>query len=110
VLRRLKFDAASLPKKVMLIFALSYTTAILETWSISAYPHYWYPSLQVMLTVGSAFYSLFFLVTYPMFQAFWGNNNPTPLQSTCFNALASCTLIYFAYETWTAVVGESAYV
>ncbi len=128
-----------------MILGLAYATAILETGTIAGYPHYAYPSLRVMLVVGSAFYSLFFLVTYPMFHAFWARESTQPVWDVFTNALASCTLvrlcfltfnrrsfhfvlsasskerwltrpfrttlpkIYFAYESWTAVLGESVY-
>ncbi len=94
-----------------MVVALAYTTAILETWSISAYPHYWYPSLRTMLLVGSAFYSLFFAVTYPLFFHLWGRRRPSPrpLYDTVVNACACCTLIYFAYEAWTTILGSSVY-
>lgn len=40
LMRRLNFASLSLPAKVALVAAMAYITAILETSSISFYPHY----------------------------------------------------------------------
>ena len=46
---------------------LAFVTAFTETWTISGFPYYTYPDFYSMLTKGSAFYGVFFVVTYPMF-------------------------------------------
>ena len=53
LMRRLGYGALSVPGKGALVVAMSYTTALLETWSISAFPHYTYPDFSKMLTIGS---------------------------------------------------------
>lgn len=52
---------------VISVITLAFVTAFMETWTISSFPYYTYPDLSSMLTKGSAFYGLFFVITYPMF-------------------------------------------
>lgn len=51
----------------MFVLLLAFVTAFMETWTISGFPYYTYPDLVSMLTTGSAFYGIFFIVTYPVF-------------------------------------------
>lgn len=39
----------------------------METASISAFPYYSFKDVEMMYTLGSAFYGIYFLVSYPMF-------------------------------------------
>lgn len=52
---------------VIFVAKLAFVTAFTETWTISGFPYYTYPDLYSMLTKGSIFYGVFFLVTYPTF-------------------------------------------
>ena len=58
--RRLAFEAAS-------IVAMSYLTAFMETLTISGFPYYSFEDRDMAYTVGSAFYGIYFLVSFPMF-------------------------------------------
>lgn len=49
------------------VAGLAFGTAFVETWTISGFPYYTYPDLSTMLTKGSTFYGVFFVVTYPWF-------------------------------------------
>ena len=49
------------------VSVLAFSTAFMETWTISGFPYYTYPDLGTMLTKGSAFYGIFFVVTFPWF-------------------------------------------
>ncbi len=49
------------------IVCVAFSTAFIETWTISGFPYYTYPDFYSMLTKGSLFYSIFFMVTYPWF-------------------------------------------
>lgn len=79
------------PKLLVQVFAMAYITAVMEAWTISAFPHYVsargitgetrfsadsthifslsqrYPDMRTMLVYGSAFYSLMFMVTFPAY-------------------------------------------
>ncbi len=52
---------------VVAVMAIAFCTAFLETLTISSFPYYTYPDFSAMLTKGSAFYGVFFVVTYPWF-------------------------------------------
>lgn len=51
------------------IFAFSYFTAFMETLTISAFPYYYFPPeiKSSVYTIGSAFYGLYFIVSFPLF-------------------------------------------
>lgn len=51
-----------------LVFALSYATAFAETLTISGFPYYAFEDRNMAYTVGSVFYGIYFLVSFPMFQ------------------------------------------
>ena len=82
--------------------AQAYSTAVLEAWSISAFPGYTYPDLDAMLTVGSAFYSLFFLCSYPMF---WMMQPADSLWSSCVQGLACAMLVMMLGDGWRIGLG-----
>lgn len=52
---------------VSVIVVFSYFTAFMETLSISAYPDWRFEDRYSVYTVGSAFYGIYFLVSYPAF-------------------------------------------
>lgn len=49
------------------IFAFSYFTAFMETLTISSFPYYSFQDRDMAYTVGSAFYGLYFIVSFPVF-------------------------------------------
>lgn len=53
---------------VVLVF--SYFTAFMETLTISSYPYYAFEDRNMAYTVGSAFYGIYFLVSFPAFFEF----------------------------------------
>ena len=46
---------------------MAYLTAFLETFTISGFPYYSFENRDMAYTVGSAFYGIYFLVSFPMF-------------------------------------------
>lgn len=52
---------------VVWTLALSYVVAFLETFSIAAFPYYTFADRGKVYTVGSAFYALYLIVSFPMF-------------------------------------------
>ncbi|EGD74228.1 hypothetical protein PTSG_06238 [Salpingoeca rosetta] len=89
LLRKIDFwsPRRSLLWRGLVVFAMAYTTAILEAWSISAFPHYVYPDAFVMYAYGSAFYAMMFLVTFPAFSTL-DETKPQPLSYYVTHALA----------------------
>ena len=51
----------------MSIVTFSYFTAFMETLTISSYPYYSFEDRNMAYTVGSAFYGIYFLVSFPAF-------------------------------------------
>ena len=52
------------------IVVLSYFTAFMETLTISSFPYYSFEDRDMAYTVGSAFYGIYFLVSFPAFLEF----------------------------------------
>lgn len=55
---------------VSVVVVLSYFTAFMETLTISSFPYYSFEDRHTAYTVGSAFYGIYFLVSFPAFFAF----------------------------------------
>ena len=55
---------------VAVIVVFSYFTAFMETLTISSYPYYTFHDRHMAYTVGSAFYGIYFLVSFPAFYFF----------------------------------------
>ena len=46
---------------------MSYITAFMETLTISGFPYYEFEDRNMAYTIGSAFYGIYFLFSFPMF-------------------------------------------
>ena len=46
---------------------MSYTTAFMESLTICGFPYYKFENVHMAYTLGSAFYALYFVVSFPMF-------------------------------------------
>jgi len=88
---------------------MGYMTAYLEAWSITSFPHYSYPDADAMLGVGSGFYALHFLVSFPMYvelhRAHASGEMWDMWQVFC-HALAASMLILTFYEVWRLTIGR----
>lgn len=49
------------------VLAFSYFTAFMETLSISSFPYYSFADRYLAYTIGSAFYGIYFLISFPVF-------------------------------------------
>ena len=54
---------------ILLICVMSYITAFMETLTISGFPYYSFEDRDMAYKVGSAFYGIYFLFSFPMFFA-----------------------------------------
>ena len=52
-----------------MIGAMAYTTAFMESLTICGFPYYSFKDRDMAYTLGSAFYGIYFLVSFPMFLA-----------------------------------------
>ncbi|CAM9397803.1 unnamed protein product [Pylaiella littoralis] len=55
---------------VVLVGVMSYAVAFTETLTISGFPYYTFEDRDMAYVVGSAFYGIYFIVSFPMFYAF----------------------------------------
>jgi cycloeucalenol cycloisomerase len=73
VLRRLRRSlvatsrVASYSILAFTILTLAYVTAFMETFTISNFPYYSFENRHFAYTIGSAFYAIYFVVSFPMF-------------------------------------------
>eukprot|EP00466_Bigelowiella_natans_P007735 jgi/Bigna1/53084/estExt_Genewise1Plus.C_150109 len=67
-----------------LIFYMSYITAFMESLTISGFPCYGFKDRFLAYTLGSAFYGLYFVVSFPMFLRL--NENPSKRSYSLFDA------------------------
>jgi cycloeucalenol cycloisomerase len=73
ILRRLRralaawSPAARMTITALVVFVLAYITAFMETFTISNFPYYSFDNRQFAYTIGSAFYAIYFIVSFPMF-------------------------------------------
>eukprot|EP00658_Telonema_sp_P-2_P038024 TRINITY_DN27338_c0_g1_i2.p1 TRINITY_DN27338_c0_g1~~TRINITY_DN27338_c0_g1_i2.p1 ORF type:complete len:326 (+),score=53.70 TRINITY_DN27338_c0_g1_i2:141-1118(+) len=52
---------------VAIVLSFSYTTAFMESLTIAAFPCYNFADTHMAYTLGSAFYGIYFIVSFPMF-------------------------------------------
>lgn len=91
------------------VCALSYTTAFLETLTISHFPYYDFEDREMVYTVGSAFYGIYFLVSFPVYFSIDepGFKPPDGLRGVIFSALASGMLVLLLLDlARLALAGE----
>jgi cycloeucalenol cycloisomerase len=101
------------------ILAFSYFTAFMETLTISSYPYYSFEDRNMAYTIGSAFYAIYFLVSFPAFFHFDNDidnkNNHRPVTlwetfvSSCGYGMIILTLLDFVrlYLDVPLIVGSS---
>jgi cycloeucalenol cycloisomerase len=91
---------------VSVVVVFSYFTAFMETLSISSFPYYSFEDRDMAYTVGSAFYGIYFLVSFPAFFSFdrevdKANNNSAKVTiwdtfvSSCGHGMMILTLLDF---------------
>uniref|UniRef100_A0A6U4EXF3 Cycloeucalenol cycloisomerase n=1 Tax=Phaeomonas parva TaxID=124430 RepID=A0A6U4EXF3_9STRA len=51
----------------LMVLCLSYATAFMETFTIAGFPYYTFENRSMAYTVGSAFYGIYFIYSFPMF-------------------------------------------
>lgn len=88
------------------IFALSYATAFAEAWAISEFPYYDFVDREAMYKVGSIFYAIYFIVSYPMFIRLDENpKDPWSLSRTAIDSLAAAMLVTIILDFWRLLIG-----
>ncbi|TXG51301.1 hypothetical protein EZV62_023825 [Acer yangbiense] len=111
-LRRLRHSIADFPDKVRWaieaawILALSYFIAYLETIAISNFPYYEFVDRASMYKVGSLFYAIYFLVSFPMFVRI--DEKPGDLWDlprVAVDSLGAAMLVTIILDLWRIFLG-----
>ncbi|CAN4104575.1 unnamed protein product [Withania somnifera] len=111
-LRRLQHAIADLPENLQWAFkagwilGYAYFIAYLETLAISNFPYYDFVDRAVMYKVGSLFYAIYFIVSYPMF--FRVDEKPGDswdLPRVCIDALGAAMLVTILLDLWRLFLG-----
>ena len=93
---------------LVLTLVLSYITAFMETYTIASYPDYSFQNRDLMYTVGSTLYSLYFVVGFPMFLVLDEDapaSTAPSLWSVAKDALAASMAVTILLDAWRLVVG-----
>ncbi|GFZ17418.1 cyclopropyl isomerase [Actinidia rufa] len=111
-LRRLRHFVADYPEKIQWvikaawILALSYFIAYLETIAISNFPYYEFVDRASMYKVGSLFYAIYFLVSFPMFVRIDEKpGDPWDLPRVAVDALGAAMLVTIILDLWRIFLG-----
>ncbi|XP_061371816.1 cycloeucalenol cycloisomerase isoform X2 [Gastrolobium bilobum] len=111
-LRRLRHFIADLPEKVQWayeaawILALAYFIAYLETIAISNFPYYQFVDRESMYTVGSLFYAIYFIVSFPMFLRIDEKpGDKWDLPRVAVDALGAAMLVTILLDLWRIFLG-----
>jgi len=89
------------------ICALSWFFAFMETWTIESVPYYSFKDRSQMYKVGTTFYALYFVPTFPMF--FWldeETNSCWKISEAATSGLASSMLVFYMVDFWRLLVGN----
>ncbi|XP_040985707.1 cycloeucalenol cycloisomerase-like [Juglans microcarpa x Juglans regia] len=111
-LRRLRHSVADLPEKVRWvteaawILILAYFIAYLETLAISNFPYYEFVDRASMYKVGSLFYAIYFIVSFPMFLRIDEKPGDSwELPRVAVDALGAAMLVTIILDLWRIFLG-----
>ena len=90
-----------------LVLAMSYGTAFMETLTISHYPDYDFENRDMAYTVGSAFYGLYFIVSFPVYHALDEPDlrGPGSLADVAFSSLGSAMAVLLLLDVSRLLLG-----
>ncbi|CAA6668304.1 unnamed protein product [Spirodela intermedia] len=111
-LRRLRHSIADLPQTIQVategawVLALAYFIAYLETIAISNFPYYQFVDRASMYKVGSLFYAIYFIVSFPMFlRVDEKPGDPWELGRVAVDALGAAMLVTIILDLWRIFLG-----
>ena len=94
---------------VLVVFVLALITAFMETWTISSVPYYSHKDKWAMYTVGSAFYGIYFYVSFPMFYRIYEGEEKVvkrwKVSEAVIDSLGACMLVTVMLDLWRLVIG-----
>uniref|UniRef100_A0A1D1YJS6 Cycloeucalenol cycloisomerase n=1 Tax=Anthurium amnicola TaxID=1678845 RepID=A0A1D1YJS6_9ARAE len=111
-LRRLRHSVADLPQTIRVasevawVLVLAYFIAYLETLAISNFPYYQFVDRGSMYKVGSLFYAIYFIVSFPMFlRVDEKPGDPWDLGRVAVDALGAAMLVTIILDLWRLFLG-----
>eukprot|EP01119_Soliformovum_irregulare_P003327 TRINITY_DN1372_c0_g3_i1.p1 TRINITY_DN1372_c0_g3~~TRINITY_DN1372_c0_g3_i1.p1 ORF type:complete len:306 (-),score=69.50 TRINITY_DN1372_c0_g3_i1:35-928(-) len=91
---------------VGMVFILAYITAFMEAFTISSVPYYNYPDATKMYVIGSAFYGIYFYVSFPMFYHVDEKRTDNwTLGYTTIHSFAACMMVTTILDFWRIILG-----
>ncbi|GAM20056.1 hypothetical protein SAMD00019534_032310 [Acytostelium subglobosum LB1] len=92
---------------VLLVCAMAYFTAFMEAWTLEKVPYYHIDNREQMYTVGSTFYMIYFVISFPMFTRIDETNDGQKwtLTRTALESLASAMIVFILCDFWRLIVG-----
>lgn len=105
-----KFSYSKVQNKVLywlMIISLSYFIAFFETWSIQYFPYYVFENRQQMYSVGSIFYALCFIVSFPLFFRLDESiSNISSFSQFCMEGFGSGMIVLLVMDFWRLIIGN----
>eukprot|EP01117_Protostelium_nocturnum_P008582 TRINITY_DN3081_c0_g1_i1.p1 TRINITY_DN3081_c0_g1~~TRINITY_DN3081_c0_g1_i1.p1 ORF type:complete len:293 (+),score=78.39 TRINITY_DN3081_c0_g1_i1:88-966(+) len=92
---------------IALVFFLSYFTAFMEAFTISSVPYYVIEDRYKMYLIGSAFYGIYFYVSFPMFYRL--DEDPAKkwtVKESAIDGLAAAMLVTILLDLWRLFLGN----
>lgn len=93
--------------EVVVVLALSYVTALMEAVTISGFPYYTIGNRAAFYTVGSAFYAIYFVVSFP---AYYRLSPKDSLFAAARNGLAAAMMVFIMLDWWRMFIGAITHV
>uniref|UniRef100_A0A7I4APN8 Cycloeucalenol cycloisomerase n=1 Tax=Physcomitrium patens TaxID=3218 RepID=A0A7I4APN8_PHYPA len=91
------------------VLLLSYITALTEALTISHFPYYEMVDRPTFYKVGSLFYAIYFIVSFPMFKRLDEDPSaPWTLSQVAVDALGASMLVTIILDSWRITVGPIA--
>jgi len=106
ILLRLTLRRLGVAGAVVAILVFAYVTAFMETFTIQHFPYYDIPDRRAMYIVGSVFYGLYFVVSYPMFYQLDEYANRWSLWRTVVEAMGCSMMITLLLDAWRLGIGK----
>mmetsp|Transcript_11416 Transcript_11416/g.36279 ORF Transcript_11416/g.36279 Transcript_11416/m.36279 type:complete len:277 (-) Transcript_11416:578-1408(-) len=90
------------PATVLAAAAFAYATAVIEVVTISSVPFYSHKDVAAMYTIGSAFYGLYFIISYPAY----ARMSPSwTLSYAAQDALSAAMVVFILCDFWRLAIG-----
>jgi len=91
---------------ILIVLAMAYFTAFMEAWTLEKVPYYHIEDRYQMYLIGSTFYGIYFIISFPMFTRIdEGASENWTLSRTAIEALASAMIVFILVDFWRLAIG-----